>query len=80
VVQMHVQRRKHVVIVLVLHFGETFGKLANVMVVDQRHRAHHDAVGPCGLLLNQGVANQIAKGFRPVGVAAPRNQVVKLFK
>ena len=62
-VEMNMQRGEHVVITLMLHFREALGKHADVMIVNQRHRADYDAIRPLRRFFDQRVANQIAKRF-----------------
>ena len=77
VVQVRVASRDHQFVVLVLRLGQFFRNAAGVVVVDEGYRAHHGRLRGGGLLGYQPVANQIAKGFRPVGVAAPSEGAVK---
>ena len=45
VIEMHVHRRKDVLVVIVLHVRQLLVQHAHVVVIDQRHRADHVASG-----------------------------------
>lgn len=80
VIEMDVQGGQDVVEMLVLHVGQFFGQTPHVMVVDQRDGGHDDAVRTLGFLFDHGVADQVAEGFRAVGVSAAGDQSVELFQ
>ncbi len=79
-IQVHVQRRKDVVKVRMLQVGEFFIQKPHVMIVYQRYGSDHLAVRALPGLVHQFVANQIAKGFGTVGVAAGCDQVIELLQ
>lgn len=79
-IQMHVQRRQHVVEMIVLQVGKFVAQHPDMMIVDKRDCPHHLTLGLLPHLFNQFIANQIAKGLRPVGVAALRNQRIELLE
>jgi len=54
----------------VLHFSQLFRDAAGVMVVDEGDGAHHGRVRRGGLLTDQAVADEVAKGLGAVGIAA----------
>ncbi len=63
VIQMDMQSRNHMVMMLMLQFGEALGKRAHVMIVNHRQSADHRAIGMLRRLRDQRFANQIAKRF-----------------
>ena len=69
VIQVNMKRRKDRVMVVMLDGSEFLAQLADVMVVDQGDGSDHMTVGRFPGFLHEFVANQIAKRFRPVGVA-----------
>ena len=76
-VEMRVARGDDQIVVLVLHLGQLFRDSRGVMVEDERHGADHRCVGRRGLLPDQPVADQVAKGFGAVRVSALLNGVVE---
>ena len=77
VVEMRVSGGDNEVVVRVLRFSELFGDAGGMVVIDQRNGANDGGIGRGGLLADQPVANQIAKGFGAVRIAALRNGAVK---
>ncbi len=69
VVEVGVTGGDHKLVVCVLNFSELFRDAVSVVVVDEGDGADHSRVRGRGLLSDQAVADQVAKGFRPVGIA-----------
>ncbi len=67
-------------VAFVLHVGEALGKLAHVVIVDQRDGAYDDAVRTLGRFFDEGFADQVAKRFRAVGVAAAGDKIVEFLE
>ena len=80
VIEMNVQRGKNDVMKIVLNVGELFVQISHVVVIDQRNRANHAAVGGFPHFFHELVADQIAKGLRPVGIAALSDQMIELIQ
>ena len=78
-VEVGVARGDNQVMVLVLRFSELLGDAVGGMVVDKRDGADDGGVGCGGLLADQAVADQIAKGFGTVRVAALLNGAIESF-
>ena len=80
VVEVHVQRGKNHVMEIVLDVGELFVQIPYVVVIDQGDGANHAALGRFPGFFDELVANEIAEGFRPVGIAALSNEAVELIE
>ena len=79
-VEVHVQRGKNHVMEIVLDVGELFVQIPYVVVIDQGDGANHAALGRFPGFFDELVANEIAEGFRPVGIAALSNEAVELIE
>ena len=79
-VKVYVQRRKDGFVELMLQLEELLVQHPDVVVVDQRDRADDLGVGRLPGLLDQLVANQVAKGLRAIVVAATADQGVETLK
>ena len=66
------------VVVLVLEAGELVGDAVGVVVVDEGDSADDGGVGGGGAFGDEAVANEIAEGFRAVGVAALLDEAIEL--
>jgi hypothetical protein len=80
VIQMDVQGGNYGGVIVMLQLGELFGKQARVVVVDQGHRAEDFGVRRLPGLLDQFIADQVAEGFRTVGISALGDELVELLQ
>ena len=80
VIEMRMRGRNHQAVVLVLRFSELLGDAVGGVVVDERDGADDDRVGGGGLLADQPVADQVAKGFGTVRVSALLNGAIETFE
>ena len=64
----------------VLDFGQLFGDTVSVVIVNQGDGADHNRVGCGGSLDDQSIADQVAKCFGSVGIAAPGDRAIKPFE
>jgi hypothetical protein len=76
-VQVDMEGGDDLLVVLVLEVVESVGQLADVVVVNQGQSADHLGLGRGDVLANQAIADQVAEGFRPVGVTAAFDLPVK---
>src|ERR1035437_4994592 len=65
---------------IVLDAGKLLAEQADVVIVDQGDGAHHLGVGRFPGLFDQFLADQVAKSFGAVGVAAPADQLIELLQ
>jgi cobalt/nickel transport system permease protein len=79
-IQMHMHRGKDVVKVRVLEIGKLLVQQAHVMIVNQSHGADDGGVRTFPHFFHQLVADQVAKGFRAVGVSPRRDQVIEFLQ
>jgi len=76
-IEMHVERRKDKVKMVVLHRRQAVRKLAHMMIIDEGQRAHDRAIRFLRGLLDECVANQVAERFGAVGVSPLLNMFVE---
>jgi len=79
-VEVHVQRRHHRLVMLVLDVGQFLRQAGRVVVVDQRH--HGDLVGAVLFLarpfvLDKLLTDEIPNRLRPVRVPAPSDEAIE---
>jgi len=79
-IQMHVQRRKHGGVIVVLQLRELFGKQARVVVVNQSHCPENFGIRRFPGLLHQFIANQVAERFGAVGISPFRDELVEFLE
>lgn len=80
IVEMRMTRRNHQLVVGVLNVCQLLRYPVGVMVVDERNRAHNRCIRTRCSLRYKAIADQIAEGFRSVGIAQPRDEVIKTFE
>jgi hypothetical protein len=79
-IEMHVHRRKNILVMAVLHVRQLFVQHAHVVIVNQRHRSDDIRIGRFPRLLDQVVANQIPKCLRAIRISALLDQAVELLQ
>ena len=77
VIQMNMKRGKNQMKMVVLHRGKAIRKQAHVMIVNQRQRPHHRAIGLLRGLFDKHVPNQVPEGFGAIVVASLLNVIVE---
>jgi len=60
-----------------LKFGQLFCDAVSMVIVDEGDGADDGGIGTRGPLRDQAVANQVAKGFGPVGVSKPGDELIE---
>jgi len=78
VIEVGVAGRDDQVVVLMLEAGELISDAVGIVVVDEGDGANDGGVGGGGAFGDEAVANEIAEGFRAVGVAAAGDGAVEL--
>ncbi len=79
-IEMDVQSREDGVMKIMLNIGQFIAQHADVMIVYQGDGADHLAVWRLPGLFHQFVADEIAKGFGTVGVAALGDEGVEFLE
>ena len=80
VVEMRMTGGYNQFVVRMLQFSQPLGNTMGVMVVDQRDGSNNRGIGACRSLRDQAIANQVAEGFGPVGIAQPGDEIVEAFE
>ena len=79
-IEVNVKRGYDLMMMLMLQASQLFGKLPDVVIVDDGKRADDVFVGSGHMHLIQLGTNQVAEGFRTAGITTPFNQPVELFE
>jgi len=79
-IQVHVHRGDHRIVMLVLLMGQSLLELPLVVVVNDGNGAHRLRGFVSPLFLNQAVANQVAEGFRAIRIPVFGYVFVKPFQ
>lgn len=79
-VQMCMTGRDHQFVIGMLKFRQLLCHAVGVMVINQGDSAHDRSVRSSCSLRHKAIANQVAKGLGPVGVAQPRNEIIEALK
>ena len=77
VVEMRVAGRDHQLVMGMLDLRQLLCDSVSVMVVDKGDSTDYRGFGARGPLRDEAIANQVAKGFGPIGVSKPGDEIIE---
>lgn len=79
-IEVRMTGRDHKFVIGMLKFGQLLGNAVAVMIIDERDGADYCGIGTRRALCDQAIADQIAKGLGPIGIAEPGDEIVETFE